>query len=198
MTSRHIFARGLIAACTLLASASCGRAATNQSEGAECAWQKVPAEHRRALLDAYSSQGSDGLGAVQIDDSTIRMVAKACKSKDMDAARLSMVSVAIAGAAMRHGAEQGLRAKGVHIERLDKVWRTTTVQKNALIESVRNPDRSPEGAKLLFGEVADLTRLAGGSVPTEPDATSDPTFRLYADYFIGRTLEEGASAGMMR
>ena len=116
----------------------------------------------------------------------------------MDAEHFKMASVAIAGAAMRHGAEQGLGAKDVRIQRLDKVWRTTTVQKSALIESVRNPDRSPEGAKQLFSEVADLTRLAGGSVPTGPDATSDPAFRLYADYFIGRTLEEGASAGMER
>lgn len=198
MNRRHMVAGSMIAACTLLASASCGRAATKQGETAECAWQKVSSEHRAALLNAYSSQGADGLGAVQIDDSTIRMVAQACGSKALDGEHLKMVSVAIAGAAMRHGAEQGLRATGVHIERLDKVWRTSTVQKNALIESVRNPDRSPEGAKQLFGEVADLTRLAGGSVPTGPDATSDRAFRLYADYFIGRTLEEGASAGMKR
>ena len=198
MTRRETVTYGVAAAVSLLASAGCARAATKAADQSECAWQQLPSDQRTALLSAYSAQGSDGLGTVQISDSTIRAVAQACKAKEMDSPHLRTVSVAMAGAAMRHGAEAGLAARGVQVERLDTVWHTTSAQKSALIESVRNPDRSPKGAKQLFGEVADLTRLAGGTVPAEQDATSDPTFRLYADYFIGRTLEEGASSSMRR
>ena len=108
------------------------------------------------------------------------------------------VSVAMAGAAMRHGAEAGLADKGVQTKRLDQAWRTADAQRNALFAAIQNPDHSPEAAKQLFGNVADLIRAAGGTIPHDQDPMNDPVFRLYADYFTGRALEEESSLDMQR
>lgn len=190
---RRTFLHGAAIAAALVVSAGCGRAATKDDGGSECIWQQLPGNQRDALLAAYSQQGSDGLGSVQIGDPTIRAVAKACSAKEMDPAHLRTVSVAIAGAAMRHGAEHGLAANGVRPNNLNSAWQAAGAQRTALFAAIENPDHSPEAAKQLFLTVADLTRRAGGTVPADRNAMNDPAFRLYADYFMGRALEEKSS-----
>lgn len=188
---------GAAIAAILVAVPGCGRAAT-KGEAPECAWQQLPGDQREALLTAYAQQGSDGLGSVQIGDPAIRTVAQACNAKEMDPAHFRTVSVAIAGAAMRHGAEHGLAADGVRIKTLDHAWRSADAQRTALFASIENPDHSPEASKQLFLTVADLTRRAGGTIPGDRNAMSDPVFRLYADYFMGRALEEKSSGDLTR
>ena len=192
------FLQGAVIAATLVAVPGCGRAATKDHGPSECAWQKLPRDRREALLAAYAQQGSDGLGSVEIGDSTIRAVANACNATDMDPAHLRTLSVAIAGAAMRHGAEHGLAANGVQARTLDHAWQGADAQRTALFAAIANPDHSPEAAKELFLTVADLTRRAGGTVPADRNAMSDPAFRLYADYFMGRALEEKSSNDLKR
>ena len=192
------FLHGAAIAAILVVLPGCGRAATKGGEASECAWQQLPSDRRDALLAAYSQQGSDGLGSVQIGDPVIRTVAQACDAKEMDPAHFRTASVAIAGAAMRHGAERGLAAKGVKAKTLDSAWRAADAQRTALFDSIENPDHSPEAAKQLFLTVADLTRRAGGTIPGDRNAMSDPAFRLYADYFMGRALEEKSSGDLKR
>lgn len=179
---------GVITAATLATSATCGRPVAGRGDSSDCVWQKLPAEQRGALLEAYSRQGSDGLGSVQISDLTIRNVAKQCNPKQV---HLEKLSAAIAGAAMRHGAQAGLIAKGVQPTRLDKTWHAAGSQRMALFAAIQNQDESPEAAKHLFSIVADLVRLAGGSAD-QRNPMADPVFRLYSDYFLGRALEESS------
>ena len=91
---------------------------------------------------------------------------------------------------MRHGAERGLIAAGVRVTSLHQTWRTSEKSRAALLHAIRDPDHSPEAARQLFGAVAGLVRAAGGSVPLDRNPMKDPLFRLYADYFMGRALEE--------
>lgn len=190
------FLHGAAIAATLVAVPGCGQAATTDRGSYECAWQQLPSDQRDALLAAYAQQGSDGLGSVQISDPTIRNLAQACNAKEMDPAHLRTVSVAIAGAAMRHGAEHGLASNGVQPKILDDAWQAAGAQRTALFAAIENPDHSPEAAKQLFATIADLTRSAGGTVPADRNAMSDPAFRLYADYFMGRALEEKSSGDL--
>lgn len=187
-----IILRGAAAAVLVILS-SCGTAApATRQAGAECAWTALSGDQREALLSAYARQGSDGLGTVQIDDAAIRSIGATCKAK-ADPDHLRAVSVAIAGAAMRHGAEHKLRQENVQVDKLDQVWRTAA-QTPVLLSLVASNDHSPASAKELFTTIAALTRLSGGEVPEGPDATSDPRFKSYADYFVGRGLEERAAA----
>ena len=198
MMRGRTFLTGAALAAALIVSAGCGRAATKADSGSECVWQQLPGSQRDALLAAYSQQGSDGLGSVAISDPTIRTVARVCGAKEMDPAHFRTASVAIAGAAMRHGAEHGLAGNGVQRRTLDSAWQVASTQRTALFAAIENPDHSPDAAKALFLTIADLTRRAGGTVPADRNAMSDPTFRLYADYFTGRALEEKSSSDLKR
>lgn len=181
----------------LALAAGCARAAPTAKDN-ECAWDALPDAQRGQLVSAYAKSGSGGLGRVRIDDSTIRAVAGRCGVRSADAAHLRTVSVAIAGAAMRHGSGQQLAPKGLTPDRLDAIWGKADADRNTLLALVEQGVRSDQDAKKLFAAVADLTRLSGGQVPASGDPMSDPGFRLYADYFTGRALEAQSSKDFAR
>ena len=184
----HFAAAALKFACA--ASGNAAPAATGNS----CLWARLPPDRRKALTTAYVDHGQDGLGAVTISDGTVRAVAAACGGAPADAPHLREVSVGIAGAAMRHGAERVLMGYGVSSRTLDRAWRSAAAQRRALAADVEHGDHSPESAKALYTTVAGLIRKAGGSVPDRADPLSDPVFHAYADYFLGRALEARASS----
>jgi hypothetical protein len=69
--------------------------------------------------------------------------------------------------------------------------------REALLTATEQSMKSQGDPRQLSKAVRGLIQKTGATVPTT-SPMSDPSFRAYADYFMGRALEEKSSANFRR